>query len=310
MSASAGVSPVAPVIVVGIDGSPQASAAALWAGDAAVRRHAELRLVHGCGLPVGEFNGPMVDADPRHEAARLRGELLLEEARVALSQAFPELVVTTDLRSERATVLLLEHAGRDLMTVVGAHRSNRGLEMLLGSVSYDVATLAPGPVVVIRSTQSTSAPDPGRPLVVGIDGSPGSDEALSFAIEEASIRKVALVAVRSWASHPGDSYVTPFLSATRVRAIEQEQERRVVDQVYRWSEKYPDVPVRTVLLQGRASKTLLDFYDRSVDGVDAPALLVVGSRGRGELAGLLLGSTSQMLAAHSTGPLCIVHPRT
>lgn len=66
-----------------------------------------------------------------------------------------------------------------------------------------------------------------------------------------------------------------------------------------WQEKYPDVPVETVVTRGRPVRTLLERGEHA-------QLIVVGSRGRGGFKGMLLGSTSQALVTHAPCPVAVV----
>ncbi len=74
-----------------------------------------------------------------------------------------------------------------------------------------------------------------------------------------------------------------------------------------WSEKYPDVPVRALVIRGRPAATLLQHYS-DASAQHLPSLIVVGCRGHGGFAGLLLGSTSAALVAHAPCPIAVVRP--
>jgi nucleotide-binding universal stress UspA family protein len=66
-----------------------------------------------------------------------------------------------------------------------------------------------------------------------------------------------------------------------------------------WLEKYPDVAVEQLVVRERPIPVLLGRR---------AGLLVVGSRGRGGFAGMLLGSTSQALIYHAPCPVAVVRP--
>ena len=68
-----------------------------------------------------------------------------------------------------------------------------------------------------------------------------------------------------------------------------------------WGEKYPDVPVQRLIACGRAGHALLDQAARA-------QLVVVGCRGHGEIAGLLLDSVSNALVHGADCPVAIVRP--
>lgn len=134
-------------------------------------------------------------------------------------------------------------------------------------------------------------------IVVGIDGSPNSAGALAWAIQEAQYRGASVKAVHAWQMvFTGDIYggaqVDPgFLEkagrAVLDQAVDQADTRSVAGSIER------------ILVHGGAATALIDAAK------DAD-LLVVGSRGRGGFAGLLLGSVSQQVAHHAPCPLVIV----
>lgn len=296
------------VIVVGVDGSEQSTAALGWAAAEADRRRADVRLVYAWSPEVGAFSGAAAMQPAYVETMEKFGRTVLDQAAAQVATDFPDLTVTTGLSRSQPAVELLEQSERALMTVVGAHGGNRLFGMLVGSVALRLATHGAGPVVIVRAEASKAA---GRdhPVMVGLDGSDSSEQALSFAFEEASFRQVRLIAVRTWPGAPGDSFMAPYLTATDLEEIDAEQHRLLTEQLAGGSEKYPDVPVRAVVLRGPAAAGLLGLATENGAFPATPALLVVGSRGRGGFAGLLLGSVGQAVITHASGPVCIVHPR-
>jgi nucleotide-binding universal stress UspA family protein len=165
----------------------------------------------------------------------------------------------------------------------------------VGSVPTLLAAHAHCPVAVIRGNGESS---PG-PVVAGIDGGPLSDAVIEAAFEEAAHRGVPLVAVHAWSDADLDGALTearPYFGWEPVA----EAERGVLsDNLVGWPEKYPDVSVERVAVRDRPRHLLLEWSRKA-------QLTVVGDRGRGGFAGLLLGSTSQALIQHGHGPLLIV----
>jgi nucleotide-binding universal stress UspA family protein len=136
-------------------------------------------------------------------------------------------------------------------------------------------------------------------IVVGVDGSEGSRRALAWAIEEAKLRQASVEAVYAW--HLPYVPTGPFVPVPvpGPEALESDA-GLVLDRALQ------DVDVRG--LAAPIEKTLVcdgaaDALIQSAKGAD---LLVVGSRGRGGFAGLLLGSVSQQVAQHATCPVVIV----
>jgi nucleotide-binding universal stress UspA family protein len=137
-------------------------------------------------------------------------------------------------------------------------------------------------------------------IVVGIDGSDESREALRWALEEARLRSADIVAVHAWeppvtVAGPGPAPGFDLVAVLpEVREAGDRLVRTVVEEVAGDS----DVTVEAVTIEGAPASVLAEA------GRDAD-LLVVGSRGRGGFAALLLGSVSQKLAHHSPCPLLI-----
>jgi nucleotide-binding universal stress UspA family protein len=134
-------------------------------------------------------------------------------------------------------------------------------------------------------------------IVVGVDGSEEATAALRWAAEEARLRGRGIVAVHAriypaltGASTPGREV---YADALR-RDAEELVEAAIVD-----AEVPADVPVRPLLVEGDAAEALIDASE------DAE-LLVVGSRGLGGVAGVLLGSVSRQCARRAACPVVIV----
>lgn len=135
--------------------------------------------------------------------------------------------------------------------------------------------------------------------MIGFDGSAANEAAVALAFDEASPRDAELVAVYSWNEFAAD------LSAAAARhhvvdrdAVEVAERKLLAERLAGWQEKYPDVAVRRVVARTHPVRCLLDHV------ADAQ-LLVVGSRGRGGLTGMVLGSTSQALVYDARCPLLV-----
>jgi nucleotide-binding universal stress UspA family protein len=139
-------------------------------------------------------------------------------------------------------------------------------------------------------------------IVVGVDGSDGSKAALDWAAKEASRRNIKLVVVSVW--HPSDgsdSWSGHQVSlAGDLDAGVRETVQAVIDELRaNWpaSVTYPDVQL--VTMAGTVAEELLEFT-----GPDG--LLVVGSRGRKGLAGLILGSVATRVAHLARFPFAVI----
>ena len=140
-------------------------------------------------------------------------------------------------------------------------------------------------------------------VVVGVDGSAGSREALQWAIAEARLRQVPLRAIHAWTypqplvpSLMGYAYSAEYVDSTideRHQAAE-----RLLEQATALADAH-EIEIERVIAEGSAARVL-------IDAVGEDDLLVVGSRGHGGFSSLLLGSVSQQCAHHAPCPVVIV----
>jgi len=290
------------VVVVGVDGSAPSTAAALWAAGEAQRRGATVRLLHAYQMSMG-FAGPGVMMLPAmFDDVRRVAQVVLEDARSTVTEAYPALTVDTQLCDEPPHVALRMASERALLLVLGAHGHGSMTESL-GSVAVKVANRSASPVVVVRADAAGRLHGDG-PVWVALDGSANSDDALFFAFAEASLRGVTLVALHSWNDESSSGAVrSDPVEAHRARF--EEEQRLLAEQLSGQTETFPDVEVRPLVLRGHPAATLLEHCGEAPE-TRKPSMMVVGSRGRGGFAGLLLGSTSQALISHFPGPVAIV----
>lgn len=149
-------------------------------------------------------------------------------------------------------------------------------------------------------------PAPGNSIVVGHDGSYCADYALDTALGLADQLRAAvvIVIVRAWsiatAPRPPDwefGYVSSFDEYAAAVYGELVQDARMT------VDKYPMVPVSYRAVHSSAAKSLIDISRNA-------RMLVVGSRGRGGLAGMLLGSVGDQCVRHAACPVLVVRPRS
>jgi len=298
------------VVLVGVDGSAASLHALDWAAAQARAHGWGVRLV--CSYSLPSFTAASLDGG----YAALDDTAIQEGAKAVLAEATERVssmgvpVTAKVLTGDAAGVLVeMSHAVR--LAVVGTRGRGGFADRLLGTVSSALPAHAYCPTVVVplREDGKTLPDDapipPTRPvkrIVVGVDGSPQAEHALRYAIGEAEAWGAELTAV---AGVPVGSMagVLAWLPST----VDHEQVLRDVTEglhvvVDRALVDHPGLSVRRIALDGTGAELLTEF---SV----ATDLIVVGSRGRGGFAGLLLGSTSQAVLHHSDCPVMVVTNR-
>lgn len=257
-------------VVVGIDGAPDCENAIRWGAAEAAARGVALRLVHAFVWPM--FRGVPLGPTDIAPGMRAYADRLVASA-VELAQKFDSSVQVTAHRVDGfpAPVLLAESRTAGLI-VIGSRAAGRFSGLLLSSTGVELSAHAHCPVVVARRSEDLVG---GRRVVIGYDGSPAAGAAVDFGLAYARRHGLAarIVAVLT---EDGDQDVT-----AAVRANKDARTTEVVEVV------------------GHPAELLLEW------STDAQ-LLVVGSRGHGGFAGLLLGSVSQTMLHQSPCPVAVI----
>ncbi len=295
---------ITPYILVGVDGSPAALRAVTWAGYEANKRGLPLVLATVADIGGSEY-GPYVgvaNARFTRMEASSRDALAAAEQRVA--KHFPSVSTSAVEKSGAPAAELIELSRNAFMTVVGASGVGEFSSILLGTVALALVTDGHSPVAVIRGEEETGLVPRSGPVVLGVDGTRSSESAIAWAFDEASRRETTLTAVHAWTSYPsGFAQAAAITRGIDYNAEMQEHRELLAERLAGWQEKYPDVTVRRVMVPGAAADTLLDH------AADAQ-LVVVGSRGHGDITGVMFGSVSRMLIHHAPCPVLIARNHT
>jgi nucleotide-binding universal stress UspA family protein len=281
-------------VVVGIDGSESALNAVRWAAVEARSLACPLHIVHATVWPLVRY--PVPPAVPAHYRTVMveQAQGWLKQAGEVAAETAPGVEIQQKLMTGDAGPALVLQCSDAREVVVGSRGLGGFTGMIVGSTAMILTHHAQCPVVVVRETG-----DPAGPVVVGVDGSPASENAVEYAFEAAARANVPLVAVHTWSDvGVGELWGAPraLLDWDEVKAEEQ---RLLSEQLAGWQEKHPEVTVITVVAQDHPAHRL----NEQARGA---RLLVVGSRGRGGFTGMLLGSTSRTLVQHAPCPLAVV----
>ncbi|MBG0832443.1 universal stress protein [Planomonospora sp. ID67723] len=281
-------------VVVGVDGSADSLRAVEWAVHEAVRRGLPLRVVHAA---YAWLHSP---AEAGIEEVR---QWLLNNGRQVLGQAMaharerePEAVVTDAVVTGDPVGVMVAEAEEAELLVVASRGTGRISSLLLGSVALKVVSQAPCPVVVVRGPVEPEKTF--GEVVVGVDGSPASAGALRFAAAEASLRGARLRVILAWnLATPAAEMMPPML--IELGEVEAAWTRVLDEAVGSVARSHPELDIAHQVVTGHPVQTL-------IDASEAADLVVVGSRGRGALAGLVLGSVSHGVLHHACCPVAVI----
>ncbi|MGX5654791.1 universal stress protein [Geodermatophilus nigrescens] len=291
-------------IVVGVDGSAAARAALRAALAAAVARGARVEVVSSYAADLYWLGGagvvvPVVE-DVRG-ATRRRAEELLATVRTEVPGAASVEAAVEVTLDPAAAALVAGSVGAELV-VVGNRGRGAVRSALLGSVALHTVTHAHCPVLVVHPSSGEPAQPPR--VVVGVDGSAAARVALAAAVEEAAVLGADVRAVATYAVTDYWVDLSTVVLPSR-EEIRDDLQRRVAESVEAvlagrpGDGRAPRVEIEVV--EGAAADVLVE---RARDA----ALLVVGSRGRGSVRGLLVGSVALHCVMHAAGPVLVVHP--
>lgn len=280
-------------VLVCVDGSAPSDAAVAWGVREAIMHRVPVTLMYAVppvvvGWPVGQLYEEM----PQWQ--KDDAQQVIDRARKTATAASRD-GESPEIRTETvysSVVPALIAASEDAwMVVTGAQGLGPLGRLLLGSVTTGLIHHAHCPVAVIRSG---AEPDPGAPVLLGIDGSPASEAATALAFDEASRRGVGLLALHVWS----DVGVFPVLGMDW-HDRENEGHEILAERLAGWQEQYPDVRVERILHCDKPSHWLVEESERA-------QLVVVGSHGRGGFPGMLLGSVGSGVVQAAQVPVIVV----
>jgi nucleotide-binding universal stress UspA family protein len=295
-------------IVVGYDGSEQSCSAVDWAAAEAQRRGLPLTVLHVVDylgmMPnaMGPSGWPAAFADQAAKVAGAGAERARDHAHGV------EVVPVTQIGG--AAGALIEASKDAALLVVGTHGRGQLSGALLGSVAFAVTGHARCPVIVVRGDAQRRT-GPGRPVVVGFDGSTYAVAAVHYAADVAAETRAPLIVIAAY--HPVSS-LNP--ASAIYHGLARDNGRPDFDAIARQAalkltaqalglarERHPTLPATQRAIRGPVVDILTSAAERA-------GLLVVGSRGHGGFLGLMLGSVGHGVIHSSPCPVAVVHGDT
>ncbi|WP_433380726.1 universal stress protein [Streptosporangium sp. CA-115845] len=278
------------LIIVGADGSSNATAAIEWAADVAARMSLPLRIVTAVQRWPNDI--PKFPAPEWEDAVTESSQKVLAAAEETARSRQPGIEVTTTLIEGPPSLVLREQGKEATELVVGTRGLGGFAGALIGSVSVHVAGHVHCPVVVVRPGQAGAHGE----ITVGLDDSDACEPALAYAFEQARLRGSTLRALYAW-QVPVHIYAPEIVyDMDEFRAA---HDKVVTDRLAGWRERYPEVKVIEDVRRAHPVEALSDASDTC-------DLLVVGSHGRGALGSLFLGSVSRGVLHHARCSVAVV----
>lgn len=287
-------------VVVGYDGGEPARAAVLWAAREAQRLGSPLAVVYAANVPAvtawtpgmpGLVDG-LVDVTAR----------VAEEGAALAREVAPGVAVRSSGLVGGAAGELIGLSGEAGLVVVGRRRRSALASAALGSVSFAVILHARCPVVVVQEGADGRPGTSQAPVVVGVDGSRAAESALDLAAQLAAAWGAPLCVVAAWsasASEPWTEALGPEAAQLAVEDARLGAEDVASAALEHVRATHPELTASVSVVQGPADAVL-------AQASRGAGLVVVGSRGHGGFAGMMLGSVGHGVLRKASSPVAVV----
>lgn len=282
------------VIVAGVDENPRTLDAIAWAARFAEAAGATLHLVHAIA-PLERFFGSALAFSPEGLEAKLTADaqVMLAKGEQAARAAAPGVRLTRSVHDGKIhDVLGTVSAAARLLVIAGGEAGS-----VTGGHVLRIVRTATVPTLVWREEPA----EPGLPVAVGIDESETANRAVqaAFAIAKVLATDVTLAHMWEIGAAVGLGYSQGPLNRQLLAELQAEQEQQITDIVAPIAHDFPHAHTHNVRLDATPIKGLTELSERS-------RVLVVGSSGRGRVAGAFLGSVSQGVLHHAHCPVLVV----
>lgn len=285
-------------IVVGINGSPDEDKAVRWAVRLAQLQHRRLHLVHALSSVDRVFGDGALAVRQKLRSEMLHvGQGQLDRALRLVRELDSDIEVQCSTSDQSPAELVKALSATARILILSSGESGPLRDIVFGYSIIDFINIAACPVLVWRASPDENH-SPTGPIVIGVDGSAPSRRALSAGFELASTLCADITAVHVGAVHDTDEL--NYGTAVDWQHLRVAERKWLQDIVEPYTIEYPSVAVR-VVSEGAS-------VARELRAISADAqVIVVGSRGRGRVAGAILGSVSQNLVHHAQCPVLVVH---
>jgi nucleotide-binding universal stress UspA family protein len=268
------------VIIVGVDDSAEATAAAQWAVGAAELRGYDVLLVHAYEVPILPARGRAA----RIARGRRERQALLDKVAGTLTLP-PTMHLDQIIEIDTPESLLPQLSEKAELTVLGQDHPALGGHMPLGHTASTVASMSRHPVVAVPRGWTARADDR-RPIAVAIDGQHPSSSTLGYAFTEATLRHVPVLVV----------HAAPL---AELASGEQDTRLNLAEILAGWKADYPDIEVDTLLLAGSPRNTI------AIVSPDVQ-LVVVGAPYRGREWTRWIRSVARTVLDRATCPVAVI----
>jgi len=244
-------------ILVGVDGSPASTAAAVWAAGAAAMHNTELTIVH---VPVASSDAATKTKSPAKPSIDNVTNVAVAQGAEAIDDALDAVTKEVDPQPPRIICKLrigpvvptlwefTQEGAR--MIVLGRRSRGNSRRAALGSVTDEMLQTARCPVTVVPHEPGSQTQAGPAAVVVGVNASPASQLAIDVAFDEAARRQTQLVAVHAVTpTHPS--------STSGNNAVNREAEFVCTQPLADWQLRYPNVDVRRVVTRDDPVQALL-----------------------------------------------------
>ena len=291
-------------ILVGIDGSVGAKNALRWAcEEATLYGDAKIVAMSVWFAPVPVSSPWLPNVDLPIDLTEPTERSLADTVSAVASEQFGSLQIEQRVVHGAAAAVLIAEAAHGDLVVVGSRGLGGFKGLLLGSVSHQVVSHAPCPLVIVPNRERTATGGHAKPsIVVGVDGSANSIAALRWVTRRARATGATIRAIFVWRLPPVSPTPQSISMGLSPTEIVGHAAAITLDEYLEEAALPSDVEVECINIEGTPAKVLIEEGSRA-------DLLVVGARGHEGFAGLLLGSVATAVTRHATRPVAVIPQR-